>query len=298
MQKQKRGLPIKPDTILKVKEEKELMVFLMESLHGKSRQNVKSLLSNKQIDVNGRQKSQYNLVLHQDDEVKVKWMRDQEVKSFKGFSIVFEDEYLIVIDKHSGVLSIATEAERQYTAYNFLSKHVKRDNPANKIFVVHRLDRETSGLMIFAKTAEVQHTLQENWKQLITERTYIAVTEGVFAEKNGEISSYLHENNVYVVFSDQNPEGGKKAVTHYEVLKSNRNYSMLQVRLDTGRKNQIRVHMQDIGHSIINDKKYGSTVNPIDRLGLHSRVLGFIHPVTQQALRFSTPIPRKFTRLF
>lgn len=291
-------MPIKPDTLLKVKDEKELMIFLLEALPSKSRQNIKSLLSNKQIDVNGRQQSQYNFLLRPGDEVRVKWMRDQEVKSFKGFSIIFEDEHLIVIDKHSGVLSIATEGERQYTAYNFLSKHVKRDNPANKIFVVHRLDRETSGLMIFAKNAEVQHKLQDNWKQLITERTYIAVTEGVFEEKKGEISSYLHENNVFVVFSNQNPDGGKKAVTHYEVIKSNQKYSMLQVRLDTGRKNQIRVHMQDIGHSIINDKKYGSTTNPIDRLGLHSRVLGFIHPMTQQPMRFVTPIPRKFIRLF
>lgn len=291
-------MPIKPDTLLKVSNEKELMDFLIEVLPGKSRQNVKSLLSNKQIDVNGRQQSQYNFKLRPADEVRVRWMRDQEVKSFKGFSIIYEDEHLIVIDKHSGVLSIATQSEKKYTAYNFLSKHVKRDNPANKIFVVHRLDRETSGLMIFAKSAEVQHELQENWKQLVTERSYLAICEGVFAEAKGEISSYLHENNAFVVFSDQNPNGGKWAVTHYEVLKSNRNFSLLSVRLDTGRKNQIRVHMQDIGHSIVNDKKYGSTSNPIDRLGLHSRVLAFTHPVTQQPLRFVTSVPRKFSRLF
>ena len=117
-------------------------------------------------------------------------------------------------------------------------------------------------------------------------------------KKKGVISSYLHENNAFLVYSDQNPEGGKKAVTHYEVLKANKHYSLLSVWLDTGRKNQIRVHMQDIGHSIINDKKYGSTQNPINRLGLHSRTLSFIHPVTGQALKFTTPIPRRFLRLF
>ena len=297
-QNKKKGMPVKPNTLFEVKEQIELMSFLIDSLTGKSRQNVKRLLTNKQVEVNGQQRSQYNYLLHQGDKVKIKWMRQQEVKSFNGFSIVFEDEYLIVIDKHSGVLSVATNDERNYTAYNFLSIHVKREHPANKIFIVHRLDRETSGLMIYAKSAEVQHKLQDNWKELITERSYVAVTEGVFNEKRGVVSSYLHENAAHVVYSDQNPLGGKKAITHYEVLKSNRNYSLLAVKLETGRKNQIRVHMQDIGHSIINDKKYGSTVNPIDRLGLHSRILAFIHPVTGQSLRFTTPIPRKFMRLF
>ncbi|MDA3929878.1 MAG: RNA pseudouridine synthase, partial [Prolixibacteraceae bacterium] len=142
------------------------------------------------------------------------------------------------------------------------------------------------------------HLLQDNWKELITERTYVAVCEGVFENKNGVISSYLHENKNFKVFSDQNPEGGKKAITNYNVLKSNQHYSMLEVRLDTGRKNQIRVHMQDLGHSIIYDRKYGSTVNPINRMGLHSMVLGFIHPITKKQHRFTTPIPRKFERLF
>ena len=181
----KRQMPIKPDTVLTVNEEKELMTFLLEALPGKSRQNIKSLLTNRQIEVNSQIKSQYNFLLRPGDGVKVKWMREQEVKSFNGFSIVFEDEHLVVIDKHSGVLSIATKGEKQYTAYNFLSKHVKRDNPANKIFVVHRLDRETSGLMIFAKSVEVQHKLQDNWKQLVTERVYVAVTEGEIEEKKG-----------------------------------------------------------------------------------------------------------------
>jgi 23S rRNA pseudouridine1911/1915/1917 synthase len=162
---------------------------------------------------------------------------------------------------------------------------------------VHRLDRETSGLMLFAKSTRVQHLLQDNWKDVIIERSYVALTEGVFKEKEGIVTSYLHENKVFVVYSNQDPEGGKKAITNYKVLKSNQNYSLLEVHLDTGRKNQIRVHMQDLGHPIVKDKKYGSTVNPIGRLGLHSRVLGFIHPITREQHRFVTPIPSSFSKV-
>jgi 23S rRNA pseudouridine1911/1915/1917 synthase len=133
---------------------------------------------------------------------------------------------------------------------------------------------------------------------VVTDRKYIAIVEGHLEPDSGEVSSYLHENSNFVVFSNQNPNGGKFAVTHYRTIKKSEKYSLLEVHLDTGRKNQIRVHMQDLGHPIIHDKKYGSTHNPIGRLGLHSRILGFIHPVTGQRLRFETPIPRKFASLF
>jgi 23S rRNA pseudouridine1911/1915/1917 synthase len=291
---------IKPDSILKVNEDSELMAFLTAQLSHKSRNNIKSLLANNQVEVNGKVVRLYNHVLKTGSEVKVKWEREPVAvtKSFRGFSIVFEDEHLIVIDKHAGVLSIATEGEKNATAYNFLSKHVKRDDPAAKIFIVHRLDRETSGLMVFAKSQKVQQLFQDEWKKVVTERKYLAIIEGQLETEDGEYSSYLHENSAFVVYSDQNPHGGKKAVTHYHTVKKNDTYSMLEVWLDTGRKNQIRVHMQELGHPIIHDKKYGSTVNPIGRLGLHSKVLAFTHPVTGRNYRFDTPVPRKFTSLF
>jgi len=295
----KAAVPKKPDqSVLVVKSNTELLIFLINALPTKSRQNIKSLLTHKQIEVNGNLVSQYNYMLHSGDKVKIKEERASAAKPLNGFSIIFEDEFLIVIDKHAGILSMASEKEKKHTAYNFLSQHVKRKGPDNKIFIVHRLDRETSGLMIFAKNTNVQKHLQDNWKEVITERTYVAVTEGTFEKKSGVIESYLHENKNFKVYSDQNPEDGKHAITNYKVIKSNKDYTMLEVRLDTGRKNQIRVHMQELGHSIISDKKYGSRVNPIDRMGLHSQVLGFIHPVTQKKLRFITPIPRKFERLF
>lgn len=301
MKKTKQQLSVKPDSLFEVKDNTTLMVFLIENMSNKSRQNIKSLLSNKQVLVNGMVESQFNLPLKSNDKVTVKWTRlldDKSFKSFRGFSIMFEDEHMIVIDKHAGILSIATKGEKEITAYNFLSKHVKFEDPTNKIFIVHRLDRETSGLMIFAKSEKVQHLFQDNWKDMVLERIYVAIVEGTFEEDEGEISSYLHENKSFVVYSDQNPINGKKAVTHFKVMKSNQNLTMLEVKLDTGRKNQIRVHMQDIGHPIINDKKYGSKLNPISRLGLHSRTLDFIHPITQEHFRFTTPLPRKFSRLF
>lgn len=284
-----------------VKENAVLMEFLMAQMPGKSRSKIKLLLSRKQVLVDGLPISQFNhpLVHGQNVEIsKGKQETYRAVKQARALSIVYEDTELIVIEKPAGLLSIGTEKEKRATAYSLLSDYVKQQDPENKIFVVHRLDRETSGLMMFAKSEEIKYHLQELWANTVIERTYIAVVEGYVKEEEGVISSYLVEGKTFVVHSSQNSKAGKKAVTHFKTLERKRGYSLLKVNLDTGRKNQIRVHMQDIGHSIVGDKKYGATGSPLKRLGLHAQQLSFAHPLSGKKIFFESKIPDEFTRLF
>jgi 23S rRNA pseudouridine1911/1915/1917 synthase len=288
----------RPEIKLKVSEEAELMTFLIEKLPQKNRNNIKSLLRNRQVAVNGQLISQYNHLLLPHQEVEIRWNRGLDANHYKGLTIVFEDEHLIVINKSEGLLSISTDNKTERNAYSILREHIKVQNPDNKIFIVHRLDRETSGIMLFAKSIEIQSMLQEWWHSAAKERYYLALVEGEVKEKEGKITSYLAENAAFVVYSVRNLKDGQLAITHFEAMKSNRQFSLLKMKLETGRKNQIRVHCQDMGHPIVGDKKYGAKSNPIGRVGLHAWILGFEHPVTQEYMRFETPIPPKFLRVF
>lgn len=282
----------------KVKEQNELMKFLIESLPKKNRNNIKSLLKNKQVLVDGAAISQFNHPLSPGQEVMITESRLSD-KDMKGIKVVYEDEYLIAVEKASGILSIATNKERDKTAYNMVKNYVKSRNPLEKLFIVHRLDRETSGVMIFAKTGEIQQILQTNWQDMVLERTYVAVVEGKVEKDNDTIISYLKENSAFVTFSsDKEIEGSKKAITHYTVLKRSRGFSLVEAKIETGRKNQIRVHMQTIGHSVVGDKKYGASTNPLGRLGLHAKSIIFKHPKTGKVLSFQTGIPVKFLGMF
>ncbi len=287
----------KPNIHLKVSQNGVLMKFLLENVKGKNRDNFKTLLNDGQISVNGEVVTWYNHPLVIGQEVEINWEKALKTK-YPGIRIIFEDEHVIVIEKNAGILSISTEKVKDQTAYSILSKHVKEQNPSNKIFVVHRLDRETSGIMIFAKNEDIQARLQANWNDTILERTYIAVVEGPIEKDKDVITSYLRESKALIVYSSPNPDHGQKAITRYKVIHKNAKYSLLEVNLETGRKNQIRVHMQLIGHSVIADKKYGSTINPIGRLGLHAQVLAFTHPITKEQLRFESLTPKAFLKLF
>jgi len=292
------GAPSKSsEAKFQVTENTELMVFLIAKMPHKSRINIKSLLRDKQVLVDGKATSQFNHPLVAGQEVQIKALKSHQEKPYKGLNVIFEDQYLIVINKEAGLLSIATDREKDQTAYSILSEHVKKENPNNRIFIVHRLDRETSGVMIYAKSEKIQKLLQESWHET-KERVYAAVVEGQLKYPYGTIESYLVESKAYIVYSSQNPNNGQKAITHYETIKSNSNYSLVKVKLETGRKNQVRVHMQDLGHPVIGDAKYGSKVNPIKRLGLHAWELNFIHPVTKEVFNFQTPLPGKFKALF
>lgn len=281
-----------------VKEEVELLTFLLASMPNKSRHNVKSFLRDKQVLVNNKAITQFNYVLKANQIVEIKDAKAPEHQKYKGLTIIFEDQYLIVIEKQEGTLSIATEKQKLHNAYSILSDHIKKEDPRNRLFVIHRLDRETSGLMMFAKSEKVQKLMQESWNSTIKERTYLAVTEGFVKDVEGTIQSYLVENKALTVYSTNNPNLGKHAITHYETLKAAEYNSLLKVNLETGRKNQIRVHMKDIGYPVVGDDKYGAKTDPIGRLGLHAWVLSFIHPITKEEMFFETKIPKKFLWLF
>lgn len=285
------------DVSYRVEANTPLMQYLLQTLRDKSRDNIKSLLRNKQVWVNGKAVSQFNHPLLPGDEVEIRRVRKTDLPPAHLLKIIYEDEHLIVIDKKSGLLSVS-DGHDHVTAFGIISEWVKHEDPQNRIFLVHRLDQHTSGLLMFAKSEEVQNIFRNDWKKYITERTYIAIVEGQVKKAEGQVRSYLIENQALVMISGQDPSKGKYAITRYKTVKTNSRYSLLHVNLETGRKNQIRVHMQDIGHSVAGDRKYGAKTNPIGRLSLHAMVLAFTHPITSEPLRFESAAPSEFLRLF
>lgn len=231
------------------------------------------------------------------------WVELNQTRPFVVFrhprmQIVYEDDDIIVVNKGYGLLSVGTgSAKKEVTAYDLLKEYVKKKHPANKIFVVHRLDRDTSGLMMFAKSAEAQEAMQHNWNNMVISRTYVALVEGVVKPDSGVIKSNLDETSQYEVYSTKEEKAGKPAITYYKVLERGGGYTLMEYSLETGRKNQIRVHSRDLGHPIVGDRKYGAKASPIKRLALHARTLRFAHPVSKRDMNFELPVPSKFIGL-
>jgi 23S rRNA pseudouridine1911/1915/1917 synthase len=292
-----KGYKVLDDMILEVNENSHLMKFLIQNLKNKSRDNIKSLLRNKHIWINNQAVSQFDHPLTPGQQVLIKRKGSPGKEIERKLHIVFEDDHIIVIEKSAGLLSVSTGVEGE-TAISILNGYVRKDNPQNKIFVVHRLDRDTSGLLLFSKSERIQSLLQNSWQTSVTERTYFAVVEGVVKKPADTIKTYLYESTAFFMHITDDPEKGELAITHYKVIKTSREYSLLEVDLETGKKNQIRVHMQSIGHPVVGDKKYGTGTNPIGRLGLHAGVLAFIHPETREPMRFVSKMPASFLRLF
>lgn len=280
-----------------VKEHTEVLEFLFKVMPSKSRNAVKGILKRGQVVVNDKPTTQFDDALKPGDLVQIRDRVASASVKLKGLKILHEDDDLIVIDKESGLLSMGSKQERQMTAYRQLMEYVQSIHPNNRVFIVHRLDRDTSGVMIFARSKMIQQRLQKAWTEAVQERSYIALVEGVM-KKDGTITSWLTEDKTFMMHSSPKPNHGQKAITHYKVLKTNRKFSLLKVNLDTGRKNQIRVHMQDLGHPIVGDKKYGSEVNSINRLGLHANAIKFKHPTSGKVMRFESEVPASFTRGF
>ncbi|MDQ6419594.1 RluA family pseudouridine synthase [Paenibacillus sp. LHD-117] len=280
-----------------VKEPTELLLFLLHKQAKLGRNSVKAILARGQVSVNDKVVKEYNYPLQPGQTVIIRKDRVVEEAPLIGLTILHEDEDIIVIQKNAGLLSIASAQETEMTAYRQLMSHVRAKDPGSRVFVVHRLDRDTSGIMMFAKSEKVQQLLQNDWQDAVKERTYVALVEGKVKKPEGTISSWLRESSTLKMYSSQRPNDGQHAVTHYKTIQSSSSFTLLEVQLETGRKNQIRVHMEDIGHPIVGDKKYGSKSKALNRLGLHARVLAFVHPSTGQPMRFETEIPKAFLAL-
>ena len=271
------------------------MDFITSCRPDSKRGDIKKWLKFGHLMVDGKVTSAFDAIVDPGSEVRLNVTRPFTMFHHPRIELVYEDDDVIVINKGYGLLSVgAQNAKKEQNAYDIMRNYVKEVDPRNKLFIVHRLDRDTSGLMMFAKSAEAQETLRHNWNNIILERLYVAVLEGNLEQDSGYVKSRLAENSQYVVYSTDDPEDGRIAVTHYKVLDRGNNLTLAQFSLDTGRKNQIRVHASDLGHPISGDKKYGAQKSPLHRLALHAQTLRFAHPITRKDMYFQTPIPPKF----
>lgn len=273
---------------LEVKYKEELLKYLIDNIKNKSKNNIKTLLKNGNIYVNNKSISQYNYNLNIKDVINIKL-----VNVDLNINVLYEDKYLIIVDKPSGLLTVSTDKEKNNTLYHKVSSYLKqREN--KKVFIVNRIDKDTSGIVVFAKDMKTKTIFQNNWDRLVKNKIYLAIVLGVTDEK-GIIKSRLTENKEHYVYSSNT---GKLAITKYERLKNNNRYSLLKVFIETGRKNQIRVHMKDINHPIIGDEKYGVKDKKIKRLALHSYGIEFIHPITKDNIKVISKIPTLFNNIF
>lgn len=272
-----------------------LMEFLMARRPDSKRNDIKKWLRFGHLMLNGTITTAFDAPVEPGAEVKFNASRPFMTFRHPRIEIVYEDDDVIVINKGYGLLSVGAQNNRkEENAYDILRNYIKERDPRNKLYIVHRLDRDTSGLMMFVKSEEAQDVLRHNWNNMILERLYVAVLEGYLEQDKGYVKSRLAENSQYVVYSTDEPGEGKLAVTHYNVLGRGNGLTLAEFSLDTGRKNQIRVHASDLGHPIVGDKKYGATKSPLHRLALHARTLRFAHPITHKDMNFETPVPPKF----
>ena len=280
-----------------VNHECELLDFLFETHPGQSKNSVKSLLTNRHVTIDGSPVTQFNLKLYKGDVVIIYKQPVRKIVRSK-LPIIFEDDNIIVINKPSGLLSIASDNEKSSTAYRILSDYVQQKDKHNRVFVVHRLDEDTSGVLMIAKNKKTQELYQDSWNDLVSKRGYYAIVDGILKEKQGTITSYLKKNAQNMMYSSKKKGDGQYSITHYKVIKEKDDYSLLDVNIDSGRKNQIRVHLGDIGHHVVGDDKYGNPTNPIKRLGLHAYELDIKDPYTGKINKFKAPIPKEFENFF
>ena len=302
-----------------VKKSSMLTEHLRTLYPSSSGNSLKKLLEHDRVKVNGAITRIGKTVLHPGDRVEVN-RKAFEKRLHEDIDILYEDEHLLVINKKEKLLTIATEREKEKTAYAFLYGYIKRQKPENKIFIVHRLDMKASGILVFARSEDVKRKLQTQFREHSFDREYIAIVEGKMKEDRGTVQNYLAENRAYKVYvtdapsqteaepSSKSPRGvsqstnranqGRLAISTYRVRRRTPSYTWVEVNTRTGRKHQIRVHLAGLGHPIIGDKEYGSKKNPLNRLGLHANRLGFVHPITGKKMLFEVDAPPAFRKMF
>ena len=302
----------KQDTSYRVEEVSELLPFLLIKMGGMTRTSIKQLLGQRRVTVNNVIQTRHDTPLRKGDIITIESGRGNVELRHPKLRVVYEDDALIVVEKKNGLLTVPVKADsKETTVFSILKEHVRKQSHRNTVHVVHRLDRETSGLLVFAKSPELQEYMRTYWRQLVTKRSYVALVEGKLEKNEGKITSWLTEDSrTALVSSSPVDNGGQLAITNYKVLKESAlqtdeadlktEYSLVELNLETGRTNQIRVHMASMGHPVVGDRKYGNgnESSPIDRLCLHARVLEFIHPMTEKKVRFEAPMPKEFARIF
>ena len=302
----------KQDTILRVEQEGLLMDFLQAKMGGMAKASIKQLLSQRRVTVNNAIQTRHDTPIRRGEIVVIASGRGNVALRHPKLRVVYEDDALIVVEKKNGLLTVPVKADsKETTVFSILKEYVRKQSHRNTVHVVHRLDRETSGLLVFAKSPELQEYMRTYWRQLVTKRSYVALVEGKLEKNEGKITSWLTEDSrTALVSSSPVDNGGQLAITNYKVLKESAlqtdeadlktEYSLVELNLETGRTNQIRVHMASMGHPVVGDRKYGhgNESSPIDRLCLHARVLEFIHPMTEKKVRFEAPMPKEFARIF
>lgn len=278
-----------------VKHDSTLLEYLISDLQF-SKNNAKKILSKKLISIEGAPVTQFDFKLFKGDNLIIA-KKPIRTKTRKNLPIIYENDEIIVINKPAGLLSIATDKEKSSTAYRMVMDYLQAKDKHNRIFVVHRLDKETSGILMFAKNEKIRDLLQENWNDIVKSRGYYAICEGIFEKKEGRVVNYLKMNRQNLMYITDDKKNSQKCITDYKVIKENKKYSLLDVHIFTGRKNQIRVTLGGLGHYVVGDDKYGEPENPINRLCLHAYELKFVHPISKKIYEFKEVLPAEMENL-
>ena len=277
--------------------EAPLLEYLLKIIKGQSRTKIKATLQGRGIKVNGKCVTQFDYPLKPGMKISVSKTKRNDTFKSRYVKIVYEDQYLVVVEKAVGILSMAA-GHSSLNVKSVLDDYFSRSKQRCRAHVVHRLDRDTSGLMVYAKNMEVEQILEHEWHDIVYDRRYVAVLSGEMEDDEGTIANWLRDNKAYITYSSPVDNGGKYAVTHFHTITRTTEHSLVEFQLETGRKNQIRVHAADMGHPVCGDVKYGNGDDPLHRLCLHAFLLCFYHPITHERMEFETPIPTIFKSLF